>query len=112
MSAAASIWGAVLTIVFVYGLPKIAEFELLRHMVSPTIFVLTGDLLGSALIFMLGFRKTAVAVYISATAVEAALLFFHVLEPKWVMLAEDAAPTLTLLLIMLYMLSYDRLPVE
>lgn len=109
----AAIWLIfVVTVGAVYGLPKIAEVELFRHSHSAWSDVVVGDLLGCALIFLTGFRKTAVAVYVLATGAEGGLLFLRVLQPRTIVWMTDLAPTLVLSAIVLFLLSLDRFPVN
>jgi hypothetical protein len=68
---------ALLTAVLVYGVPVSMELEMLRWHANPwLVCVLFADFPGCAFLFVLGFRSTALIVYLLTTAVEASALFF------------------------------------
>jgi hypothetical protein len=66
----------------VYALPGLAEWALLEERLSPWIAcVALGDLAGCVILFILGFRKTALAIYLSAGAIEGVMLSMHTVSP-------------------------------
>ncbi|HMD95831.1 MAG TPA: hypothetical protein VKM93_00670 [Terriglobia bacterium] len=60
-----------------YGVPGLIEWELVRHTSPWLACVALGDLLGCAFLFTVGLRRTAVALYCLASALEAYLLASH-----------------------------------
>jgi hypothetical protein len=68
---------ALLTVVFValYLVPNLIDLTLLRQTGPWVSCVVFGDIVGCAILFIIGLRVTAVVVYAFATAVEALLLW-------------------------------------
>lgn len=59
--------------ILLYGMPGLAELALARHF-SWISCVLLSDLAGSAFLFLLGFKRLAVTIYLITSATEAVLL--------------------------------------
>ncbi len=94
-------FGFVLAIaIAVYLAPTVLELQLLNHHASPWLAcVLVGDVIGSVVLFALGFRREAVAVYLLATLIEGTLLFAGV-SPQMVAWFSNAMPAAVLLTLM------------
>lgn len=110
----AFLWFALVPIVLLlYALPTLAELAFLRFQISPWLAcVVFGDLLGCAVLFFAGLRKIAVLVYAAAGAVESVFLLFKILSPESVVLMTNVAPTLAVVLLILYTFSLERIGSE
>jgi hypothetical protein len=79
----------------VYALPSLLELALVRGNLSPWICcVVLGDLFGSAILFLLGFRKLAVAIYILSSVVEGAVLSMGRIAPVHLVWFTNLAPAI------------------
>jgi len=99
--------GVFLIALTIYALPTAIELALLRASFSPMGCMFIGDLLGCGVLFFLGFRKTALGIYVTATALEASCLRFHVLPSRSVILATNVAPAVALCGIFAYLVALD-----
>jgi len=80
---------------FTYVVPGMTELLLIRYHLSPWLScVLLGDTAGCLTLFLLGRRLTAVALYLVASGLEAALLFFHVMSPLELVWFSNAIPAI------------------
>lgn len=107
MRAWVVVLGIALIALTIYAVPTGIELALLRANFSPALCTLIGDLVGCVVLFLLGFRKTAIGIYVAATALELGCLIFRALPPRSVIFATNVAPTLTLCAVFVYVLSLD-----
>jgi hypothetical protein len=63
---------------------------------NPWILVFFGDLTGCCLLTSFDLTKTAVAIYVLATAIEGRLLILKRVPPEWLVWISDLVPTLIL----------------
>jgi hypothetical protein len=86
----------------VYALPSLAELALVHRHLNPWLCcVALGDMLGCCILFLLGFRRMAVGIYIVASTLEAALLMSHALPPGKVVWISNLFPALALAAILI-----------
>jgi len=80
-----------------YALPSLLELALVHGRLSPWIScVVLGDLFGCAILFLLGFRKMAVAVYVTSSSLEALALWLRVLPPQRLVWLTNLIPAVVL----------------
>jgi RimJ/RimL family protein N-acetyltransferase len=77
-----------------YALPTIAELSLRRYL-TPWTDILLGDLFGCSVLFVLGFRRTAVGVYVLASLAESYLFLRGGISGTQLIWITDLAPALT-----------------
>jgi hypothetical protein len=69
---------AALIAAAVYGVPSAIEVGLLRIGAGPWLAcVLLGDVIGCAVLYILGLRRLAIALYVVCSGIEAATLLSH-----------------------------------
>jgi hypothetical protein len=101
MRALRMLVAALLAAALVYGIPVVIEMELMRRHVSPWFAcVLFADLPGCALIFGLGLRWTALAVYLATAVFEAAALIAGVAPEQRLVFATNVAPAVVLAVVL------------
>ena len=77
-----------------YVLPSGLELILLRRHVSAWSCVVIGDVAGCLFLFKLGFRKTALVLYVVVSAVEALILSSRLLTPESLVWITNLVPAL------------------
>jgi len=84
----------VVAFVLFYGVPNLIEWELLRFTSPWLASVAFGELLGCAFLFVIGLRRTAVAIYFLASAFAAYLLWSHRVSPASMVWITGLTPAL------------------
>ncbi len=81
----------------IYMVPSLAESALVHWRLNPWIScVALGDLAGCGILFVLGFRKMAVATYFVSSALEAGLLAARILPAGQLVWVANLIPALVL----------------
>jgi hypothetical protein len=79
--------------IFAYALPGLAQSALIGKNLSPWFCcVVLGDLVGCAIIFAMGYRRIAPAIYLLCTVIEAIVFSRHVLAPEQLVWTTNAIP--------------------
>jgi hypothetical protein len=85
-----------------YALPSLLELALVHGQLNPWIScVVLGDLFGCAILFLLGFRKMAVAIYVVSTSFEGMALWLRLLPPQRLVWVTNLIPAIVLGVILL-----------
>ena len=84
----------LISVAFLYAVPVIVQFELMRFFGSWVTCVLLADLCGSVVLFMLGRKQLALATYAISSAVEATLLASGRITPQHLLLLTNVLPAL------------------
>jgi hypothetical protein len=92
-----ALFAIVVTGLGLYALPSLVELALVRGNMNPwVVCVALGDLFGCAILFLLGFRKLAVGIYVVSTATEAAILSLGLLPPYRLVWVTNLIPAVVL----------------
>jgi hypothetical protein len=79
----------------VYALPSLVELALVKGNLNPWIScVILGDLFGSVILFLLGFRKLAVAIYVLSSVAEGLALWMRLIPVTQLIWFTNLAPAI------------------
>lgn len=79
----------------VYAIPNLMELSLLSSRITPWLScVFFADLIGCGILFLLGFRRLALAIYAGASSAEAVLLLTHRIPLHWLVWVTNAIPAI------------------
>jgi len=84
---------SLLATAVVYAIPNLMELSLLSSRINPWLScVLFADLVGCGILFLLGFRRLALAIYTGASLLEAFLLMTHKVPLHFLVWITNAIP--------------------
>jgi hypothetical protein len=93
MSRVFSLIAILIVGIFVYLLPGLAEWTLIGNHLSPWFScVIFGDLVGCAILFLRGYRRSAMAIYILCSVAETVLLTRGTLSPEQLVWVTNLIP--------------------
>ena len=77
----------------VYAIPNLMELSLLSSRINPWLScVLFADVAGCGILFLLGFRRLALTIYIASSLIEACLLMTHKVPLHFLVWITNAIP--------------------
>ena len=80
----------------IYAIPNLMELTLLNSRLSPWVScVVVGDTLGCAILYLLGFRRVALGIYLATTAFEGSLMFTHWVPPQRLVWLTNLVPAVS-----------------
>jgi len=97
----------IVAFVLFYGVPNLIEWELLRYTSPWLASVAFGEFLGCAFLFIIGLRRTAVAIYFLASAFAAYLLWSHRVSAASLVWITGLAPALLASILVAYLQETD-----
>jgi hypothetical protein len=108
LSRAASVSGlSALVFLFLYVAPTCLEALLINHLNPSLAVAAVGDVSSYLVLYFLGFRRTAAAVYLLSKFIEITLLKSQMITMSGLIWVSDLLPTITCCLLLSWMIFFS-----